>query len=58
MFLLPRITGEMPPRSVSISNWKVPENFPLADPSFNQPAAIDMLIGAELYVNLLKDGFD
>lgn len=55
-FVLPKITGNMPSRSVSITNWKVPENLSLADPSFNQPAAIDMLIGAELYVNLLKEG--
>ncbi|XP_050547126.1 uncharacterized protein LOC126908854 [Daktulosphaira vitifoliae] len=36
--------------------WKVPEGIDLADPSFNVPSKIDILLGAEVFFEALKTG--
>ncbi|XP_054746731.1 uncharacterized protein LOC129251357 [Anastrepha obliqua] len=42
--------------SVSTNEWNVPSNIPLADPGFNLPQRIDLLIGAGLFFDLLCVG--
>ncbi|XP_058828570.1 uncharacterized protein LOC131688381 [Topomyia yanbarensis] len=39
-----------------IYQWNVPNEIILADPDFNKAAEIDMIIGAEYYLDLLLDG--
>jgi hypothetical protein len=41
---------------MGISNWKIPKNIKLADPEFNRPAKVDILLGAELFYELLCVG--
>lgn len=38
------------------TSLKIPENIFLADPEFNKPGEIDILIGAEHFYNLLRAG--
>ncbi|XP_075210229.1 uncharacterized protein LOC142317555 [Lycorma delicatula] len=47
--VFPSITKELPTVSVSHSHLKIPQNFQLADPYFNQPSEIDLLVGAEFW---------
>lgn len=54
--VLPKITGFQPYRFVDISDWIIPKNIRLADPQFNRPEGIDVLIGADVYYNLLSVG--
>ncbi|XP_055623056.1 uncharacterized protein LOC129766513 [Toxorhynchites rutilus septentrionalis] len=52
--VLPKLTVNLPSRSVDISRWNVPRNLPLADPRFNICHGIDLIIGAELFYTLLE----
>ncbi|XP_011858632.1 PREDICTED: uncharacterized protein LOC105556166, partial [Vollenhovia emeryi] len=54
--ILPRITQPLPQRFISKPEIVVPDHIKLADPNFNVPADIDMLIGAELFWRLLCAG--
>lgn len=52
-FILPYITSNVPCREVIISDFNIPPNITLADPTFCKPAEVDMLIGADLFWDLL-----
>ncbi|XP_059223205.1 uncharacterized protein LOC131996995 [Stomoxys calcitrans] len=55
-FLLPRITTPKPDRHFDVSSWSIPKNIILADPDFNTPGRIDLLLGAEIFLDLLCVG--
>ena len=40
---------------VDISSWNIPEDYILADPTFNQPGRVDIILGAELFYEFLKE---
>lgn len=50
---LPNITSKLPSQPLNIRNWNLP-NVELADPAFNVSSEIDMLIGAEIYFEILR----
>ena len=54
--VLSDITGSTPASKLDVTNWKIPPNVKLADQNFNIPAEIDLLIGAELFYELLQSG--
>lgn len=54
--ILTKITEQQPDRFIDIQNFAIPEKMPLADPKFNCPQRVDMLIGAEHYLNVLSIG--
>ncbi|XP_055527696.1 uncharacterized protein LOC129720267 [Wyeomyia smithii] len=49
-----KVTGTIPNRTIDFSSWELPEGIQLADPHFFQPEKVDMLIGGELFFDLLK----
>ena len=51
--VLPQITSMMPSVPLDIKDWKIPHELQLADPKFNIPDSIDILIGSELFFSLL-----
>ncbi|KAH1027866.1 hypothetical protein HUJ05_001297 [Dendroctonus ponderosae] len=51
-----RITGMVPQTTFNISGLNIPEELKLADPAFNMPSKIDMLIGASVFFELLSIG--
>jgi hypothetical protein len=51
--VLPKITETTPTHKLDISSWKIPSKLQLADPAFNQPGPNDLLMGAELFYDLL-----
>jgi len=53
--VLPTITQHLPQRVIPIQNVIIPKNIKLADPNFNIPAIIDMLIGAEILWNIMEN---
>nr|CAI5835987.1 unnamed protein product [Callosobruchus analis] len=55
-YVLPTITGDVPMIKVNRSELNVPKNIPLADPTFDCPGKIDMLIGVEIFYELLCIG--
>jgi len=49
MLLLDSIVDCLLSMYFDISDWQLPGNIPLADPSFNIPGEIEMLIGSDLF---------
>ncbi|XP_055589056.1 uncharacterized protein LOC129741357 [Uranotaenia lowii] len=54
--VLPSLTVQLPSQSFSIGDWTFPRHMTLADPEFHERGEIDMLIGAEYYLDLLRTG--
>ncbi|XP_036145895.1 uncharacterized protein LOC118646638 [Monomorium pharaonis] len=52
----PSLTKELPSFSIRASQISIPENLKLADPLFYSPSKIDVLIGGEIFFNLLEAG--
>nr|XP_049699603.1 uncharacterized protein LOC126053427 isoform X4 [Helicoverpa armigera] len=52
-FILPEITKILPAKAVDIGNINIPADIQLADPSFHIPSVIDILVGAEVFWNVL-----
>jgi hypothetical protein len=48
------ITGTTPASQLDISNWKIPGNLKLADENFNVPVDIDLLIGDDIFYEILR----
>ncbi|KAF9798310.1 hypothetical protein SFRURICE_012907 [Spodoptera frugiperda] len=51
--ILPQITTALPSSYINISNIPLPLGISLADPTFNIPSAIDILVGAEVFWSVL-----
>ncbi|XP_025191576.1 uncharacterized protein LOC112591858 [Melanaphis sacchari] len=55
MIVVPKITGQLPPQNIkTICN--TPDNIELADPQFNTPQKVDILLGATHFYEFLCDG--
>ncbi|XP_055633313.1 uncharacterized protein LOC129773693 [Toxorhynchites rutilus septentrionalis] len=54
--VVPNITGSIPATHIQVSSWPIDNSIPIADPNFNNPAPIDMLIGVSQFLQLLKTG--
>lgn len=54
--IIPTITTTLPSNIINISRWKLPHTIKLADPNFHIPNKIDALLGAELFLKILKNG--
>ena len=56
-FLIVKEVNELlPSRPINRSNLCIPRNIKLADPSFHTPGPVDGIIGAEYFLQLLKQG--
>ncbi|XP_011859594.1 PREDICTED: uncharacterized protein LOC105557062 [Vollenhovia emeryi] len=51
--LMPVITENLPQVYVDTTIWNVPRHIKLADPTFNTPGSIDLLIGGALFWQIL-----
>lgn len=51
-----KITNKLPNISFSTSGWTSIEHLVLADPHFNMPGNIDVLLGADMYSDLIMEG--
>jgi len=54
--VLPKITQKLPQKFYPVSEFKIPSNIALADPNFNIPGDVDLLIGAQLFWQLICVG--
>ncbi|KAG7295897.1 hypothetical protein JYU34_020982 [Plutella xylostella] len=52
--VLPCITSNLPSVGIDVDSLCMPENIQLADPTFNIPSEIDLLIGADRFWELLE----
>lgn len=54
--VLPRICPNMPTTNIPVNQWSHIANLNLADPHFNISGPIDMLLGADIFPLVLKQG--
>ena len=55
--VVPRVTCDLPPLPIPFNlKWNHLTNLQLADPTFNQPGRIDLLLGVDVFVNVLLHG--
>ncbi|XP_062557626.1 uncharacterized protein LOC134222495 [Armigeres subalbatus] len=54
--VLPKLTIPLPCERFETCQWNLQENIVLADPEFYHTSDIDMIIGAEYYLDLLQEG--
>ena len=54
--IIPQIASNLPNFTVDVSKLKVPAHIRLADPKFNVPGRIDMLLGADCFWQFLCVG--
>ncbi|XP_058456361.1 uncharacterized protein LOC131433782 [Malaya genurostris] len=54
--VLPKLTVALPTANVNPVQWLLPKSTLLADPQFHEPRPVDVIIGAEFYMDLLKEG--
>lgn len=55
-YVINEITNNVPGKKIDISNLAIPLNIKLANPTFYKPKKIDILIGADLFWNLICIG--
>ncbi|XP_071579232.1 uncharacterized protein [Temnothorax nylanderi] len=51
-----RITSPLPTNRIAAEAWSHLKGLPLADPEYHLPGSIDILLGAESFVSVLRDG--
>ena len=51
--VLSALTHKLPAQSFDINQFNVPDNVYLADPKFNISSDIDILLGAQFYLDLI-----
>ncbi|XP_058827429.1 uncharacterized protein LOC131687365 [Topomyia yanbarensis] len=53
--VLPKLTVLLPTTSCNPAEWDLPDSTLIADPGFHEPGPVDLIIGAEYYMDLLKN---
>ncbi|XP_055371970.1 uncharacterized protein LOC129605959 [Condylostylus longicornis] len=54
-YVIKEITNLQPHRQINIEEWPL-QNIALSDPNFNIPRRVDMLLGAEMYAEFMRNG--
>lgn len=54
--VLKKLTSDLPAVTIPITNWNIPNQTDLADPEFNVPRKVDLIIGAEHFYAILQGG--
>ncbi|XP_055589557.1 uncharacterized protein LOC129741794 [Uranotaenia lowii] len=54
LFVLPKLTLNLPSTTLNISKWNVPKGIRLADPVFYESHHIDVVLGADIFFELFK----
>jgi len=54
--VLSNVTSTTPSIKLDTSSWKLPKDIKLADEQFDQPGSIDLLIGGDIFYEILRSG--
>lgn len=55
-FVVGTISDNLPNKGIDVSWLKIPKNLQLADPDYNSPGRVDLLLGADAFWDLLSEG--
>lgn len=53
LFVIPQITSNIPSSKVDVLTLDIPNNITLADPTFYNPSTVDMLLGADVFWDVI-----
>ncbi|XP_033221191.1 uncharacterized protein LOC117175592 [Belonocnema kinseyi] len=56
LFIVNNISNTMPSLPIDLSSFDIPQDIVLADPNFQTPQNIDMILGAQYFYHLLLPG--
>lgn len=56
VYVLSKLTSNLPSAVISNMDWPHLKGLELADPKFDQPARIDLILGVEVYGQILQNG--
>ncbi|XP_055595459.1 uncharacterized protein LOC129746054 [Uranotaenia lowii] len=56
-FVLPKVTADIPLKKINVDSWSMPSGLDMADPDFQNPSSIDIILGAEVFYDLLLEGY-
>jgi len=56
-FVLPKLTSFKRRQRIRKENWTHLRRFQLADPDYDKSSTIGVVLEADIYVSLMKDGF-
>lgn len=56
VLIVPTITGPSPSVQITTGHWSHIQNLNLADPLYNIPGSIDLLLGADIVPSILQSG--
>ena len=54
--IIPKVTGKLPPQRCNSNQWPHLQGLLLADPNYNKPSEVEILLGADIFWDLLLDG--
>ncbi|XP_072757728.1 uncharacterized protein [Anoplolepis gracilipes] len=54
--ILTKLTSLIPSNQIAVKPWAHLKELPLADPQFGSPSAIELIIGADFYHQIIKEG--
>lgn len=54
--ILPRICSNQPTSPLLTSSWRHIKNLHLADPDFDKPSPVDILLGADIFPHIIQGG--
>ncbi|XP_021963617.1 uncharacterized protein LOC110859062 [Folsomia candida] len=54
--IVPRVTAPMPKLPINISSFSYLRGLKLADPKFNEPRQVDILLGADVVASIIRPG--
>lgn len=55
--VLPKVTCDLPVSPIPFNtSWTHLSGLPLADPTFGEPRCVDMLLGVDVFVDVLRQG--
>lgn len=55
--VLSQVTCKLPTEPLPVENWPQLNELTLADPNYGEPSQVDILLGADVYGYLHKDGY-
>lgn len=55
-YILVSLTSKMPQLPLNRRDWDFVDDLPLADPEFDKPKTVDVIIGSRKFFKLLRDG--
>lgn len=55
-YLVPRITGFTPSKRIQKAEWSHLNGVELADPNYNEPLPVDVLLGADVFPYIIRSG--